>query len=226
MLQDLGRHVGQRSANRLRQSANALSRFQRIGSSESPGDPEIEDLHPVRGREHNVFRLDVAVDNPLLMSRVQTLGTLDSNGQELGETARLRLDAPPQSSAFDVLHHEKDFALVFEHVINRGNVRMVQRRGALGFLQKSLSVLVILELRGHPLDGYDSLQGRVLRAEHLSHAAGTKPIFYAETSDGAARQVRGLVPCWAGSNRGRFKGVVWICHWPVSRARSCSRVRI
>ena len=40
-----------------------------------PGDPEIHELHQALRRHHDVRRLDVAVDDPLLVGRLQARQT-------------------------------------------------------------------------------------------------------------------------------------------------------
>src|SRR5882672_1806185 len=61
--QNLGGHVGG-SAAASGHGPHALRGLIRSGGSPgAAGDAEVEDLHPVAGGEHDVFRLDVAVND-------------------------------------------------------------------------------------------------------------------------------------------------------------------
>jgi hypothetical protein len=94
---------------------------------------EVEDLHLARRRDLDIGRLQVAVNNALLVRRVQRVGDLmrerdgfivweSASDQSIGE--RLTLDE---------LHHEGEcgmpgFAGAVFDPVNAGNVRVVQRR--------------------------------------------------------------------------------------------------
>lgn len=48
----------------------------------SLGQPEVQDLHLTFGRHHDVFRLDIAMHNPVFLGSGEGLRTLDGNRQE------------------------------------------------------------------------------------------------------------------------------------------------
>jgi hypothetical protein len=144
----------------------------------------IEDLDTLRGREDQIFGFDVAVHDVLVVRGAEPVGTLQGQFVKLLQADRIP-QAPAQRAAFDVLHHQQDFALVLKHVINGGDVRVIQRGGALRFLQKAAAVpFVELELRGHPLDGYAPPKDRVFGNVNLAHPTRTQAALNQEAADG------------------------------------------
>src|SRR5260370_31887857 len=150
------------------------------------GHAEIQDLHSLRGCEHDVFRLDVAVDDALLMRGPQTFGALDCNIQEFLNANRF-LHALPQGDTLDVLHHQEDLSFVFHYVVNCGDVAVIDRGTALRFFQKSLPVAFVeLPLRRHTLDGDHTFQSGIFCPIDLTHAAGAKQPAKGEAAHNAA----------------------------------------
>ena len=82
-----GRHVVRRPEK--------LARRGQIRRSDL-GDPEIRDLHLAVGRDHDVRRLDVAMDDSLAVSVVERLGDLpDDVGDLVGGELRSSRRAGP-----------------------------------------------------------------------------------------------------------------------------------
>src|SRR6185295_6388371 len=95
--------------------------------------------------------------------------------QRLVQRKRTRRQERVECSSFDELQHERvDAARVLE-AINRGDVRMIERREDFGFSTKPREAIRIT--RHGPRQNLDrdlTLQLRVGRAVDLSHSAGTK----------------------------------------------------
>ena len=114
---------------------------------------------------------------------------MNRNFQKLFDAHRL-LQALAKGGAFDTLHHQENLAIVLEHVKNRGQVGVIERRGALGFLQKSLSVpLIKLKFWRHSLDSDDPFEGTVLSTINLSHTAHAQALPDREPAHRAAGKV-------------------------------------
>src|SRR5580700_11497831 len=78
---------------------------------------------------------------------------------------------------------------MLDHIVDCSNVGVVQRRGALRFLEQAFAV----RNRGtgigrHALDGDKALQRRVFRAVDLPHTAGAEALGDDEATDGGASQ--------------------------------------
>ena len=142
---------------------------------EELGEAEVEDLEGPVLRDHHVFGLEVPVDDP---GRVR-----------LGEAVRelvAQVEQPPrrqgsgaedlaQRPAVDELHRDVDGVSLSPDVVDRDDVRMVERRGrARLLLEALLAVRVGRELRRQHLDGDLAPQTRVARPVHLSHASGAR----------------------------------------------------
>ena len=121
-------------------------------------------------------------------------------------------EAPSQSRALDILHNQKNFAHVFQYIVNPGNVGMVERGGTLRLLQEAFEIGRIRpQPRRHALDRDAPFQNCVFRRVDLTHAAGSKPIANHESADGRARQIVG---------NGRVRLVRWLCHEEVTRRKA------
>ena len=74
-----------------------------------------------------------------LVGSAKRLGTLQSNFEKL-----FQRHGPAQALAqvfsFDVFHDQEYFALLLEHVVNRGNMRINEARDALGFLLEAAAI--------------------------------------------------------------------------------------
>jgi len=91
--EDFGGHVGG-SASGGGHGLHALGGVIGIAVPGAAGDAEIENLHPIAGGEHDVFGLDVAVDDAFFVGGLQAFATLGGDGKnssvEMGRVRRLR----------------------------------------------------------------------------------------------------------------------------------------
>src|ERR1700674_4590737 len=88
----------------------------------------------------------------LVVRRPKALSTLNGYVEKLFKGNRFG-EAVSQSDTLDILHHQKNFAVVLQHVVNRGNVGMIERGRTLRLLEEVLEIAGIgMQLRRHALD--------------------------------------------------------------------------
>ena len=91
-------------------------------------DPQISDLQRALARKHQVLRLDVTMQDTVLVRVVQPGTKCEKNcARHVGrETTGVK--AAPHRAARQPLHHEQTQAVVVDEVIYGDDVRMVERR--------------------------------------------------------------------------------------------------
>ena len=103
------------------------------------GHAEIQNFYIAGGREHDVFRLDIAVNDPLPMGRYQCFRALGSNGKEFLQRQRL-----PQALAkilpFDVFKNEEYLAMLLEHVVHGCHVSVTEARRPFSFFEEAVAI--------------------------------------------------------------------------------------
>jgi hypothetical protein len=115
----LGRHVGGRAEDdallrrrqaecrRLREAGRRARRL----ALERFGEAEVEHLHAPLGRHLHVRRLEVAVDDALLVRRVERAGDLDRDRERLVDRQRPLRDPLGERLAFDQFEDEEPRAV-------------------------------------------------------------------------------------------------------------------
>ena len=101
-------------------AAEAPDRVHRLGEA------EVEDLDLPVGRELDVGGLEVAVDDPLLVRRLERLGDLPRDGEGLVERQRAALQPFGEVFALDELHDEGADAARLLEAVDRGDVGVLQ----------------------------------------------------------------------------------------------------
>jgi hypothetical protein len=145
-------------------------------------EAEVEDLHPPVRRDLHVRRLQVPVDDPLLVRRLQRLGDLAGKRKRFFEWKRSGREAHREVFPLDELHDEEvprrrggrsggrgrgDF---FEG-IEDGDARMVQAREHPRLsLEAPSSFFTFKELFRQHLQGDRPVDARVLCPVDLAHA--------------------------------------------------------
>ena len=120
----------------LRRRGARADRFRNALRSSLLRQAEVEDFRlPARGDE-NVRGLDVAVDNPARVGRIQRIRNLDA-GFSSASSAMGRPPIRARSVALQGAHHQKRLAAVFAHVVDGSDARVIQRRSGAGFALKS-----------------------------------------------------------------------------------------
>jgi hypothetical protein len=83
--------------------------------------------------QHDVFGLDVAVQDALLVGGGEGLTPLDGSFQKLARPQRL-FQTLAERAAFDVFHHQQQFTFFLQDVVDASNMGMVERGGPLAGL--------------------------------------------------------------------------------------------
>ena len=123
------------------------------------------------GANLDVRGLQIAMDDPLLVRRLERLGDLLRDRQRLVERNRAPRDPLREILALDEFHDERLHAVGVLQAVDRRDVRMVQRGEDFGFaLKPRQPVGVACQRRGQDLERDLTFQLRVRGAIHLPHA--------------------------------------------------------
>ena len=76
---------------------------------------------------------DVAMDNAAGVSRVECVGNLDTQFQQLFNLERAALDLVFEGCTVQILHRDESLPLLLADVIDGADIGMVQGRSRLGF---------------------------------------------------------------------------------------------
>src|SRR5262249_15908796 len=115
---------------------------------------EIEDLHPPVVRDEQVLRLQVTMDDPFGVSGGQSLGDLPRAIHRLSWSDRALFYQLAQLFAFEQLGDDIGRVFIHPDVVNREDVRVVERRGGAGFLlEAAQAVSVFGKHDGQDFDG-------------------------------------------------------------------------
>ena len=134
--------------------------------------PEVEDLHVTPFGHEDVSRLDIAVDDPFAVRRVQGVGGFDADVQELVNLDRPRVEELAQRPPLHQLHDDEGVSLELVDVVDRTDVRVVQRRRRAGFRAKPLHRLRIMrKILGNEFERNGSSEPDVFGAVNHAHAA-------------------------------------------------------
>jgi hypothetical protein len=110
---------------------------------------------------------------PCSVRRGQGLRNLDRERERLAGRNRTLRDSISQRRSFDELHHQRlDAAAVFE-AVQRGDIRMIERRQDFGFALKAREPIAIAgQFCRQDFDGDVTLQACIEGAVHLAHPTG------------------------------------------------------
>ena len=181
----LRRHVRDRAQRRPRARQIPLRWFHRWQlrrpySSDSCalihfGEPKVQNLGVSAIGHENVCRLDVPVHDPLRVGGVERVGNLRAQFQHRIDGQRLSADSMLQRLPFQKFHGQERLALSFLDVVNRADVRVVERRGGARFSLEPLQRLpVFCEVLRQKLQRHPSTQFRVFGLVDHTHAATTE----------------------------------------------------
>jgi len=136
------------------------------------GQAEIQNLHtPVRCHDH-VFGLDIAMDDPALVSRGESLGDLSAVFQRATRGDRALHQHRPQRVARDQFHDGEAKAAVLADIEDREDVRVRKRGHGTGLaFEPRERHRIVGDLGGQHLDRDLAAETRIACAIHLAHAA-------------------------------------------------------
>ena len=137
------------------------------------GQAEVEEFDS-RLRQHDVRRFQVSVNDPGAMRAAERRGDLRSVLQHLWDRERAAVKTLRQGDSIAILEHQVINAIVGADVVQRTNVRIVERRDRFSLALKTRAQPGIISKRAmQNLDGYVARQSRVARAIDLAHTSGT-----------------------------------------------------
>src|SRR5262249_30778353 len=142
--------------------------------------PEVHDFDVTVLTNQDVLRLDIAMNQPGLVSRGERTGDLLP---DLNDPLRL-LDAAngPQVLAVHQLHGDGEVRVRVDYLVNGENVRMIESGCRFGFADEPAHGARIADsVRAQEFQGYRAVQVLVLRGVDFAHAA-------------AAQQLRNPIP--------------------------------
>ena len=115
------------------------------------------------------------MDDPAFVRRLQALGKLSRDPNDLIERQWTDCESFGERRAFDEFEHERRDACALLQAVDGSDVRMIQRgECARLLLETSESVGMLREEVGQYLDCDGTMQLRVVRAIDLAHAAGAE----------------------------------------------------
>ena len=139
------------------------------------GQPEIENLRVAAAGDEHIRRLDVAVDDPGGVRRLQRVGDLDRERQQQIDLERAPGDAMLQRRPVEELHDEERAAVVLADIVDGADVGVVQRRCGARLAAESLQGLGIVgEVGRQELQRDEALQPRILGFVDDAHAAAAQ----------------------------------------------------
>ncbi len=133
---------------------------------------EIEHLHrPVVG-QFDIRRLEVAMDDPALVCRIERVGDLPRNRDHVARWQRTLRDALGQRGSVHELHRDRVVPVSLFDTVDLGDVRVIQRRKRLGLASEARDAIgIVLHEGREDLQRDVTLQLRIARTIHLTHSA-------------------------------------------------------
>ena len=118
-------------------------------------NPEIQQLHPAFRRDHDVARLEIAVNHPFFVSRFQGLGNLAAYRERFAHRKRAAAQFSGQRLTMNEFQHQEAVAFQFLQIINRCDVRVVEsgQHTCLPFEARH-PLSIVSEHLGQDLQGY------------------------------------------------------------------------
>ena len=128
----LGGHVRERPENGALIGERRRLRQRIAHSGDRPSRPqlrqtEIEELDPRRG-QHDVPRLQITMDDPGAMGLVERVGDLERVPDEPVDRQSAALQPLRERLTFQILHDEIVGAVLMPDVMERADVRVLERR--------------------------------------------------------------------------------------------------
>ena len=120
----------------------------------------------------DVRRLDVSVRDAFNVCRLQRIGNFNSQLQQDIHLQRPPGNPLPQRLPLQILHGNERSALVLANLVNRADVRMIQRRSRPRFPAETFQCQrVTRRFLGQKFQGHQTSERDVLGLVHHAHAA-------------------------------------------------------
>ena len=229
----LGAHVGSGAENdpgprhRRRREGRRLRHVRRRtrGGLQGLGQAKVEHLHGAVRADFDVGGLQVTVDDPLLVRRLQRLRDLLRDRQRVVEGDLSARDPLRQVLALDQLHDQGTDAARFLQAVNVGDVGVIQRRQGLRFACEPSQPFGVPRKRvGQDLQRHVTIELRVACPKHLTHPSlADRRRHFVDADSGAASKGQGdvIIPAPTGSSPSPVLGsAVCVCprprEWPAA----------
>ena len=158
------------------------------------GEAEIQHLGVAALGHKDVGGLDVAVDDALGMSGVQSVGNLDGQREHGFAIERLSANEVLEGHAVEKFHGDERLIPVFADFVDGANIGMIESRGGARLAAKALERLRVLrQAIGQKFEGNEAAEFGVLGFVDHTHAATANLFDDAVVRDGLADQGEGLV---------------------------------
>ena len=135
--------------------------------------PEVEQLHAVL-RQEDVRRLQIAMDDPLLVQRPERAEHRERDLPGLPRRQRAACQTCAQRLAVEQLHREEQVVAVRVDFVELADVRVTDARGGTRLAPQPLPFLSIAAVRAQALDGDGAVETLVVRGIDHAHAAFAK----------------------------------------------------
>ncbi len=163
-----------------------------FGARQALGDPKVQNFHAPSGGQHDVIGFEVAMQDALFVSRHQPPDTLHGQFQEFANADGL-FQPMAERCPRHVFHDQIGFTALLEHIINLGNVGVVQGGGAFSFLHEALAkTRVSTEMRRQSLQGHGALQPGIICEVNFTHRARAQEGTDHKSPHRLPRQVSGV----------------------------------
>jgi hypothetical protein len=151
-------------------------------------DPEIQHFHDARFADHDVGRLDVAVNDRRAVGVVECRTQHFEDAQLFGESPHAApRDQLRQCLARHVLHRDERTIVVFADVVNRDDVGMVEAASRSRLARESFARHRIVEPLFEELDGDEAFDRGVARKVERAHPAVRDQPCHVVASNGRRR---------------------------------------
>jgi hypothetical protein len=140
------------------------------------GQPEVRQIDVLDAalhRDQRIARLDIAMDQPTRMRRVQGAGELcHKRHRALRSQRSIAPQQSPQVGALDVPHPDVQQAIDLAGLEDRHDARVIDRRRQARLRQETLAKAVVLrQLRRQELQRHPPTEPQILRTVDGTHAA-------------------------------------------------------
>ena len=154
------------------------------------GQPEVQDLHRPVVANFDVRRLQIAMDDAVVVGLLERLGNLPRDWKRLFEWYGAPRHPGGEILAVHEFHHDRMDPVCFFETVDLGNVRVIQPRERPRFpLKTPQSLGVSREHLRQDLQRDVTIQLRIARSIDLAHATGAKSIEdFVRAEAGAARE--------------------------------------
>src|SRR5436190_1747933 len=136
---------------------------------------QIKNLGVVLTSHENVRRLDIAMNDAFGMRRINRIRDFNSEIQRFLDAQRTAIVPVFQCLSIEVFHHNERTAVVLTDIVDRANLRMIERRGRTRLDSKSFERLRILgTLLRQELHRNRTAEADILRFIDNTHASGAE----------------------------------------------------